>query len=141
MQSFPPLISLSGSVTGGHFIAKRIAPYKNTWALPGLRKMKPKGIEDMFARIARNEIGITIDSTNRRFIGQYVGRFKTEQNWQDLSTCYAVFSDAQIPAINHEHFSGHCFIKAKEDIPAKTRAMYTSFLNLFFTQMYFNLTN
>lgn len=72
---------------GAILLRRRIAPYKNTWALPGLRMMKPEGIEDTLIRIARNEIGITIDPTNRRFIGQYVGRFRTEQNRKIGKTC------------------------------------------------------
>lgn len=115
-------------------LRRRIAPYRNTWALPGLRMMKPEGIEDTLIRIARNEIGITIDPAGKRFIGQYVGRFRTEHNRQDLSTCYALSCDASGIAVNQEHFSSHCFIKTEKDIPTKTGAMYRYYLNLFFRQ-------
>lgn len=119
---------------GAILLKRRIAPYKNTWALPGLRMMKPERIEDTLVRIVKTEVCITVDPGTKRFIGQYVGRFRTEHNRQDLSTCYAVFSDAIDIAINQEHFSSYCFIKAKEDIPAKTGAMYRYYLNLFFEQ-------
>jgi len=115
-------------------LRRRIAPYKNVWALPGLRMMKPERIEDTLVRIARNEIGIPIDPAKKCFIGQYVGRFRTEHNRQDLSTCYAVSSNASSIAINQEHFSGYRFVKAKEEIPSKAGAMYKHFLNLFFQE-------
>ena len=76
-------------------IRRKIAPYKNTWALPGLRMMKPEGIEDTLKRIARAEIGVTIDPAQGEFVGQYVGRFKTEHQRQDISTCYAVHCGAR----------------------------------------------
>ena len=55
------------SCRGVILLRRKIAPYKNTWALPGLRMMKPEGIEDTLNRIARTEIGITIDPSGRQF--------------------------------------------------------------------------
>lgn len=115
-------------------LRRRIAPYKNTWALPGLRMMKPESIDDTLARIARSEIGVAIDPASKKFIGQYVGRFRTEFNRQDLSTCYALSCDSPYIKINREHFSGHCFIKAKKEIPANIGAMYQHYLHLYFQQ-------
>ena len=113
-------------------VRRKIAPYNNTWALPGLRMMKPEGIEDTLIRIARTEIGVRIDPDLREFIAQYVGRFRTEHQRQDLSTCYAVPCDASDMALNGEHFSRSCFIKKKEEIPARIGAMYRYFLEIYF---------
>ena len=118
-------------------VRRKIAPYKHTWALPGLRMMKPEGIEDTLIRIARSEIGVSIDPDRREFIAQYVGRFRTERQRQDLSTCYAVPCDALDMALNSEHFSRSCFIKRKEEIPARTGAMYRYFLEIYFDRKSF----
>jgi len=113
-------------------VRRRIASYKNAWALPGLRMMKPEGIEDTLKRIALTEIGVTIDPGRREFIGQYVGRFRTEYQRQDLSTCYAVPCDTRDVALSREHFSGCCFIKETGEIPVRIGAMYRYFLEMYF---------
>jgi len=79
----------------GVIIVKRtIPPYKNQWALTGLRMLKGESIEDTLQRIAKKELGLDIDSKNKRILGQYVGRFKTEHQRQDISTGYLI----QIPS-------------------------------------------
>jgi ADP-ribose pyrophosphatase YjhB (NUDIX family) len=113
-------------------VRRKIAPYKNTWGLPGLRMMKPEGIEDTLKRIASTEIGVCIDTDRRKFIGQYVGWFRTERLRQDLSTCYAVPCDAQDVVLNREHFSGCRFIQGKREVPMMAGAMYRYFLELYF---------
>lgn len=113
-------------------LRRKIAPYKNTWALPGLRMMKPEGIEDTIKRIAMQEIGITIDFPQRKFIGQYVGRFRTENYRQDISTCYAVRHELPKFNINPDHFSNYRFIQDKQSIPSRTGAMYKFFLETYF---------
>jgi len=114
-------------------LRRRIAPYKGSWALPGLRMMKPEGIDDTLARIAASEIGVRIDPREKRFVGQYVGRFQTENRRQDLSTCYAVRLSGQEIAFNPEHFSGMRYVKSVEDIPGKTGAMYRYYLDVYFS--------
>ena len=101
-------------------VKRKIAPYKATWALPGLRMMKPEGIEDTLARIAEKEIGVAIDPAKHIFIDQYVGKFKTESNRQDLSTCYAFFVDPVEVVLNSEHFSSVRFIRNLEQAPVRT---------------------
>jgi len=126
------LIVWCGDHQGVILLRRKIAPYKGVWALPGLRMMKPEGIDDTLTRIALQETGIRIDPENRRFIGQYVGRFRTEHQRQDLSTCYAVSCDAPEVTINPDHFTGHCFIRTRQEIPKNTGAMYRYFLELYF---------
>ena len=113
-------------------VKRKIAPYKNFWALPGLRMMKNEIIENTLKRIGKEELGIKIDPTIKHFIGQYVGRFKTENNRQDLSTCYAINCELLRLNINSAHFSGHRFIESKNQIPNNTGAMYRYYLNMYF---------
>src|SRR4051812_17911368 len=63
-------------------VRRRIAPYKGVWALPGLRMMKPEGIDDTLRRIARDELGLDVDPAQKTLLGQYVGRFRSEHGRQ-----------------------------------------------------------
>jgi ADP-ribose pyrophosphatase YjhB (NUDIX family) len=105
---------------------RRIAPYRGVWALPGLRMLKPEGIEDTIARIGRQELGLELDPTKRVYLGQYVGRFRTEHGRQDLSTGFAVHvSSVQELTVNHEHFSS---VRVVNATPSRTGAMYRHYL-------------
>lgn len=114
-------------------VKRKIAPYQNQWALPGLRMFKGEKIEDTLKRIAQKELGLNIDPTSRSFLGQYVGMFTTENNRQDISTGYLIniLSDQELK-INPEHFSSIKMIKSKNDIPSQTGAMYKFYLNKYF---------
>jgi ADP-ribose pyrophosphatase YjhB (NUDIX family) len=120
---------------GGVVLVRRIIPpYENRWALPGLRMFKPESIDDTIARIAEDELGLRADVDDRRFLGQYVGRFKTEHERQDLSTGYAVKALTEDIRLNRDHFSRHQIIKTWDDIPANTGAMYRFYLSRYFEQ-------
>lgn len=113
-------------------VRRKIAPYKHTWALPGLRMMKPENIDDTLSRIAQNEIGIVPNLKSKEFIGQFVGKFNSENQRQDLSTCYAIKYKFSTVKINKEHFSNYCFVKDAEQVPNNIGAMYAYYLKLFF---------
>jgi 8-oxo-dGTP pyrophosphatase MutT (NUDIX family) len=120
---------------GGVVLVRRIIPpYENRWALPGLRMFKPESIDDTIARIAEDELGLRVDVDGRRFLGQYVGRFKTEHERQDLSTGYAVRALPEDIRLNRDHFSGHQIIKTWDDVPANTGAMYRFYLSRYFEE-------
>jgi ADP-ribose pyrophosphatase YjhB (NUDIX family) len=105
---------------------RRIAPYQGAWALPGLRMLKPEGIEDTILRIGRQELGLELDPIGRVFLGQYVGRFRTEHERQDLSTGFALrVSTSQKLKPNLEHFSS---VKTVATTPSRTGAMYRHYL-------------
>lgn len=109
---------------------RRIAPYKDVWALPGLRMFKPESIEDVLVRIARTELGLDIDPTAREFLGQYVGRFRTEFQRQDLSTGFLIRVDGSQPIVlNDAHFSG---VRLVREVPRPTGAMYRYYLERYF---------
>jgi ADP-ribose pyrophosphatase YjhB (NUDIX family) len=113
-------------------VRRTIAPYENCWALPGLRMFKGEGIDDVIARIAEDELGVRVDVDSKRFLGQYVGRFKTEHERQDLSSGYVVRAFSNELRINPAHFSGHRIIKKADEMPASTGAMYRFYLSRYF---------
>ncbi|MCC2631822.1 MAG: hypothetical protein K0S20_521 [Patescibacteria group bacterium] len=115
----------------GIIVAKRkIQPYKDVWALPGLRMMKPEEINDTLYRIAKNELGLEIDPEKKTFLGQYVGKFSTESNRQDISTGYLIqIDDSQEIRLNTDHFSSFKIVK---DTPKPIGAMYKFYLEKYF---------
>ncbi len=123
---------------GSVIILKRsIAPYRGKWALPGLRIFKSENINDTLKRIAKNEIGLKINTSKKVFLGQYVGKFKTENNRQDLSTCYLIkIALSKKYNINKNHFSNYKIINSKKQIPKNIGAMYKYYLNLYFDKKY-----
>lgn len=104
------------------FVKRKIAPYKDAWAFPGLRMMKSEEINDTLERIAFAELGLKVNFENKVFLGQFVGKFKTEHNRQDLSTgFYVKINDDQPIKVNDGHFYS---IKIAKTIPKPAGAMY-----------------
>ena len=104
------------------FMKRKIAPYKNQWALPGLRMYKGENIEDTMTRISKQELGLIINPEKRIFLGQFVGKVKTEHYRQDLSTGYYLYiPDKQKITLNSEHFSAY---KTSNKTPKPLGAMY-----------------
>lgn len=117
----------------GVVIVRRIIPpYENRWALPGLRMFKPESIEDVICRIAEDEIGLDVDVAGRAFLGQYVGRFRTERERQDLSTGYVVRALSEEIRLNRDHFSKYLVIKKWQEVPTDIGAMYKFYLSKYF---------
>lgn len=116
----------------GVIVAKRkIAPYKNVWALPGLRMYKGESINDTLQRIAADELGLEIPVAKKQLVGQYVGKFSTENNRQDISTAYAVKVDKSQPInINTDHFSQYKIVKT---VPESIGSMYKYYLEKYFS--------
>ena len=117
------------SPSGVVLVKRKIAPYQNQWALPGLRMYKGENIDDTLKRIAQQEVGIEIDPVKKVFIGQYVGKFKTEHERQDISTCYtAPIEGNQDIILNTEHFTSYVITK---EIPKGIGAMYKFYIEQF----------
>jgi hypothetical protein len=121
--------------TQGVIVVKRkIAPYKDQWALPGLRMYKGESIDDTLIRIAKKELGLNIDPSKKIFLGQYVGKFKTEHNRQDLSTGYLIKINSSVTIeINPDHFYSYAIVKK---LPQKIGAMYRSYLKQYFRKKF-----
>ncbi|QPC82873.1 NUDIX domain-containing protein [Phototrophicus methaneseepsis] len=111
-------------------VRRKIAPYKDVWALPGLRMYKGESIDDTLQRIAKAEVGLEIDTSEKVLLGQFVGKFKTEHHRQDLSTGYIVqVPDNQPILINENHFYSY---ELATEIPDNMGAMYKYYLGEYF---------
>ena len=131
IPTFDLVLDIEGK--GVILLRRIITPYKDVWALPGLRMFKPEGIDDTLSRIARAEVGLNIDPAKRLFLGQFVGKFSEEHARQDLSTGYAFsLSSAQEVAPNPAHFSALHFARTLDDVPPDTGEMYRFYLAEFF---------
>jgi ADP-ribose pyrophosphatase YjhB (NUDIX family) len=130
IPAFDPVIELPGG--GILLVRRRLAPYQGLWALPGLRMHRPESVGDTLRRIARDQAGLEIDTDARTFLGQYVGRFRTEFQRHDLSTGYHVRATTADLRINANHFTGHKLITSASEIPANTGAMYRYYLDEYF---------
>lgn len=111
---------------------RKIAPYQNVWALPGMRMYKNESIDQTLERIAKQELGLQIETKSRRFLGQYVGKFTTEHNRQDLSTGYIVRATSNDITINEEHFTRYRIVRSAAEIPQPLGAMYKFYLQQYF---------
>jgi ADP-ribose pyrophosphatase YjhB (NUDIX family) len=126
IPTFDLLLEVVG--VGYVFVKRKIAPYKYQWALPGLRMYKEEGIDDTLTRIAKQEVGLELNPTQGRILGQYVGRFKTEHERQDVSTCYHfVLPTGTSLTPNPDHFSG---LRISPLAPNNTGAMYRYYVGL-----------
>lgn len=125
IPTFDLIIEIQGK---GYLLVKRsIEPYKNQWALPGLRMYKGESIDDTIIRIAKQEVGIEINPKDKVLVGQFVGRFKTEHQRQDLSSGYYFLLPSSTKfEINNDHFSTS---QLTYDIPSGTGAMYKFYVN------------
>jgi ADP-ribose pyrophosphatase YjhB (NUDIX family) len=126
IPAFDPLIEVPGR--GLLLVRRRLAPYQGMWALPGLRMHRPESVADTLRRIARDQVGLEINVDERVFLGQYVGRFRTEFQRHDLSTGYFVRAVAGEPCINRTHYTGYRFVTCEDEVPASTGAMYRFYL-------------
>ncbi len=94
---------------------------------------KNESIDDTLKRIAIQELGLKISTTNKKFLGQFSAKFKTEHNRQDLSTGYLIKIVAdQTIVLNSTHFSTSKIISAAAQIPSNTGAMYRFYLETYF---------
>ncbi len=117
-------------------VKRKISPYNKTWALPGLRQYKGEKYRKTLERIAKQELGLDINSSSAQIIGQYDGFFLTECRRQDISTSYLIqISEDQEIILNQEHFSDMRYIISQEEIPKKIGAMYRFHLNKYFNRV------
>lgn len=122
---------LKGSA-GVLLVRRRISPYRQRWALPGLRILKGESIHACLSRIALLEVGVRIDPARGVYIGQAVASFRTRQ---DLSTCYAFDIPIDEVRLNCEHFSGWRYVKGIPDMPRASGGLYRRHLSQYFAHV------
>jgi ADP-ribose pyrophosphatase YjhB (NUDIX family) len=90
---------------------------------------KGETIDDTLVRIAKQEVGLNINPRGKRLLGQFVGKFSTENNRQDISTCYVVtINETSSIIINKDHFTSY---KIGRTTPQPIGAMYKYYLELY----------
>jgi ADP-ribose pyrophosphatase YjhB (NUDIX family) len=120
------------SPDGVLLVRRRIEPYRGSWALPGLRMLKGESIGACVQRIAWTEVGCRIDPERRVFVNQTVGRFRSQQHRQDVSTCYAFQLDDKNIELNNDNLSGWMFIEDLESAPKALGRVYRDHLEHYF---------
>ena len=120
------------SVEGILLVRRCISPYKGLWALPGLRIFKGESIAECLARIALDEVGLRVNPAHGTFINQATVKFRTDNERQDLSTCYAFELEIDDVMLNNDHLSAWMFIRDMTKIPVTTGGLYKEHLNRYF---------
>lgn len=116
-------------------LRRRIPPYRGRWALPGRRLYRNESVDECLARIAHDELGLTLATDDKELVSQAIARFRTELGRQDLSTCYALRIDTMTEMRpNAEHVSGTRFVRGLTEVPAGTGALYRNHLQTFFAR-------
>lgn len=110
IPTFDLLVAIKGQ--GVIVVKRKIPPYKEQWALPGLRMYKGETIDATLRRIAKAELGISINPKQKKLLAQYVGKFQTEHKRQDISTAYIIELE-KLPKIklNTDHFYSYKIVQ------------------------------
>jgi hypothetical protein len=93
---------------------------------------KGETIDVCLKRIALSEVGCTIDPAHKEFVNQTVGRFRSQQGRQDLSTCYAFRLDGKDIHLNATHLTQWMFINDLRSVPQALGGVYRDHLNHYF---------
>jgi ADP-ribose pyrophosphatase YjhB (NUDIX family) len=123
------------SPDGVLLVRRRIEPYRGSWALPGLRMLKGETINGCIQRIALTEVGCRINPERKVFVNQAVGRFRSQQHRQDISTCYAFQLDDKKIELNNTNLSGWMFIEDLESAPKGLGGLYREHLTHYFARL------
>ena len=112
-------------------VRRQIEPYKNRWALPGLRMLKGETPNTCIERIGRTEVGLELDAGKKEFVGQAVKIFRDHHNRQDLSTCYAFRIDTADFRLNPDHLSDSLFVRDVTESPGSLGDLYRQHLECY----------
>lgn len=116
-------------------LRRKIAPYKEKWALPGLRMRIGRSIDKTLEKIAREETGLSIDLGKKILLDQYKAAF-TSVPRHDISTCYVVPTRGLgIVVLNTSHFYSFRWISSLADVPRGTGGMYGHYLSMYFANV------
>lgn len=138
MACFDVIAEQEGKVL---ILYRTIEPYKNVWALSGLRKRKGETTKAVLERVVKDELGLKLDLNpeSMPIVGQFDGFFTEERDGvdrHDSSTAYFLKLDAgQEIKFNDKHFSDMRWIASEKEIPEKTGEMYSYYLRRYFSQI------
>lgn len=109
-------------------VRRKLAPYKDVWAFPGLRVLRGETDEEAIKRIARDELGLEVNPTTAEELGSFNVEFGTRQ---DISRAFIlqVSADQELKP-NSNHFSEIVVIPPGES-PQPMGEMYGHFLALY----------
>lgn len=112
-------------------VKRKIAPYKDVWALPGLRMLKGESIDACLKRIAAQELGLK----NYSQAEDITGSIRREISYRKSTTrylhllCREGAEGAKI-SLNDDHFYEY---KIVHSVPKPIGGMYQYYLNEYFT--------
>ena len=133
-----PLISIDLIVkndNGQILLGKRVnKPALNSWFVPGGRIYKDETLDDAFARIVKDELGLVISKDQASFYGLYEHFYNNNVFNDDFSTHYIVLAHeiniSDIPDTNTQHSSYKWFdiqeLLADENVYKYTKDYFTN---------------
>ncbi len=113
-----PLISIDLIVKndqGQVLLGKRVnKPALDSWFVPGGRIYKDETLDDAFARIVNDELGLSFNRLDAKFYGLYEHFYEDNVFGDDFSTHYIVLAheihiESSIPLTNDQHSSYQWF--------------------------------
>jgi ADP-ribose pyrophosphatase YjhB (NUDIX family) len=110
-------------------VRRELEPYKDVWAFPGLRVLIGEKDEEAIKRIAKDELGLEVDPTEREELGSFNAQFGTRQ---DISRAFIlrVSGDQEIK-LNPKHYSEEIIVSPGGPFPRPMGEMYQHFLALY----------
>jgi ADP-ribose pyrophosphatase YjhB (NUDIX family) len=109
-------------------VLRKLEPYKDVWAFPGLRVLRGETDKEAIKRIAKDELGLEVDPSITEELGSFNVEFGTRQ---DISRAFVlrVSGDQEIKP-NLDHFSEVAIVPPGEP-PWPMGEMYGHFLALY----------
>lgn len=111
-----PLVSIDlvvRNVQGQALLGQRLnRPAQGSWFVPGGRIRKDERLPDAFARLTREELGVSLALHDARFLGVYEHHYPDNFSGTDFSTHYVVLAHeltldlplASLPAEQHARY-------------------------------------
>ena len=133
-----PLISIDLIVkndSGQILLGKRVnKPALNSWFVPGGRIYKDETLDDAFARIVKDELGLSVSRDQANFYGLYEHFYSDNVFNDDFNTHYIVLAHeiniSDMPDTNNQHSSYKWFntqeLLADENVYKYTKDYFTN---------------
>jgi ADP-ribose pyrophosphatase YjhB (NUDIX family) len=110
-------------------VFRKLEPYKDMWAFPGLRLLRNETDEEAIKRILKDQLGLEVDPTEREELGSFNAEFGTRQ---DVSRAFILrVSDDQEIKPNPKHYSEVAIVLPGGPFPMPMGEMYQHFLALY----------